>query len=112
MTKAELNERLAKSIWPNHTFTWAEPALSHMIIIHQAPDWIEIHGLFTTSMDACIKWIVPEIDWFKILYLKGQGYAAIIYDPKSEEYIHHADNPVESMPLAFCLAAIKYFERR
>jgi hypothetical protein len=61
---------------------------------------------FANSMDACIKWIVPAIGRWEVGngFVAGMFYARIIHI--NDSFWGNANSPA----LAFCLAAIKYFE--
>jgi hypothetical protein len=85
---SELNERLAKAIGDSCPIGGSTPD-------------------FTNSMDACIKWIVPilhaPVEIGNIKMKDGtKGWCCRIGNSGWQQ--------AESVSLAFCLAAIKYFE--
>ncbi len=117
MTDNELNERLAKAVGFTHLpyrkdakgkvndNCWIEPWYSTQMLGH----WSFNPPDFTSSMDACIKWIWPHF-WI----IEMDTVDGIFYRFK----LSHPENPnspiagklTENPATAFCLAAIKYFE--
>jgi hypothetical protein len=112
----ELNERLAinvLNIKKIHYEEWdidkqfpmyipsGKPWRTHQIDARPIPN-------FTSSMDTCIKWIVPILKQdgvFTILfdYITNGVHCSLLGDEKVSVEIGETES------LAFCLAAIKYF---
>ena len=111
--RKELNERLLKASgfhyekfggsiegWPppnvsRENATWETLTLSHERVVD-----------LTSSVDACIKWIVPKLEGvWNIYHEQNQLYFVEIHS--FQKFFYGNDL---SLPLAFCLAAIKYFE--
>jgi len=63
---------------------------------------------FTTSMDACIKWIWPYLDYIEIhTYDEKTKVACIVGKPGT---LINEWGSIEDIAKIFCLAADKYFE--
>jgi hypothetical protein len=107
MTDQELNERLAKAVgFEKRKVDWSG------FLRWYSPDG-ELYdaGLtipnFTISMDACLKWIVPSIKFVFDLHRLNTGqWECRIVTSTMGGYEAVAD----TMSLAFCLAADKYFK--
>ena len=95
----ELNEKLAR--WAGFSQTvgeslegiWTFPERS--ISSHTLPD-------FTSSLDACLKWLVPEIreiGYSVNLCISEYGVLAAIYDP-----VYYNERDKYNIALALCKA--------
>ena len=67
--------------------------------------WYAEDGLpnFPKSLDACIKWLVPKVDWQQIIF-QPDGYCGIT----ANDELYEAE--AETQALAFCLATEKLID--
>ncbi len=108
MTDQEIKEKLAKAAG----FVF----LPHGDKMHGRDVWQYPEGLllyelpeFPYDMDACLAWIVPSIKvHFEIYTISGRKKFCCNITSKIKAHPHHTIG--ETMPLAFCLAALKYFK--
>ena len=106
MTDQEINEKLAKAVG----FKYVVPT-GIIIDFWKYPDGYTDRILpdFLNDMNACLKWIVPELRrkglTSMLCHYTEDGVKVMLsgYDMLASEW-------AETMSRAFCLAALKYFE--
>jgi hypothetical protein len=99
----ELNERLAGAVG----IRYFKPDWSTLKHWH-LPNGDVIFDL-TTSMDACIKWIEPQIQGFITMDRANKDRKWLVEIAVTSGKLPYRGMD-KSMPLAFCLAADKYFK--
>lgn len=110
MDEQALNKKVAE--WAGFRQELAPDSFRHIYgDIWRFPNswWAHEPPNFTQSLDACFKWLVPNLQRVEITQeLKQQSYARIVVQPnlKYEDYQEWDDTPA----LALCLAIEKLID--